>query len=138
MWARIGVKTKLIVTPFATHSQIFQRSEAAFYMLGSSTSTYDAQLSLQAIAHTRTAGADGNLNFARLSDARLDALIQQIKVEPDTARRNALIREALLRVRDEFLFVPIHHQIRPWAMKPGVRTQHRSNDMFEARFTTVN
>jgi peptide/nickel transport system substrate-binding protein len=137
MWAKIGVKVKLIVTPFATHSQIFQRSEAAFYMLGSSTSTFDAQLSLQAVAHSRTNGADGSLNFARLSDARLDALIQQIKVEPDTARRNAQIREALLRLRDEYLFVPIHHQIRPWAMKPGVSTLHRSNDTFEARFTTL-
>jgi peptide/nickel transport system substrate-binding protein len=53
------------------------------------------------------------------------------------ARRNALIREALLRIRDEYLFIPIHHQIRPWAMKPGVDTLHRSNDYFEARYTTI-
>jgi peptide/nickel transport system substrate-binding protein len=52
-------------------------------------------------------------------------------------KRNALIKEALLRIRDEALFIPIHHQIRPWAMKPGVDTLHRSNDYFEARYTTV-
>ena len=107
-------------------------------MLGWGVSTYDAQYAMQAWGHTRTNGPDGNFNFGKVSDAKLDALIQQIKFEPDTARRNAQIKEALLRIRDEFLFIPIHHQIRPWAMKPGVSTLHRSNDAFEARFTTVN
>jgi peptide/nickel transport system substrate-binding protein len=137
MWARIGVKARLIATPFSTHSQTFQRHESPFFMLGWGVSTYDALYGMQAWGHTRTSGADGNFNFGKVSDAQLDALIQKIKFEPDVARRNALIREALLRVRDEFLFIPIHHQIRPWAMKPGVQTLHRSNDYFEARFTQV-
>ena len=50
--------------------------------------------------------------------------------DPDNSR-------LVVRLRDEFLFVPIHHQIRPWAMKPSVSTLHRSNDYFEARYTTV-
>jgi peptide/nickel transport system substrate-binding protein len=137
MWSKIGVKARLIATPFATHSQTFQRQESSFFMLGWGVSTYDALYGMQAWGHTRTAGADGNFNFGKISDARLDGLIQQIKFEPDVAQRNALIREALLRIRDEHFFVPIHHQIRPWAMKPGVHTLHRSNDYFEARYTSV-
>lgn len=137
MWARIGVTVRLIATPFSTHSQTFQRGESPFFMLGWGVSTYDALYAMQAWGHTRTNGADGNFNFGKVSDAKLDALIQQIKFEPDVPRRNALIREALLRIRDESLFVPIHHQIRPWAMKQGVETSHRSNDYFEARYTTV-
>jgi peptide/nickel transport system substrate-binding protein len=92
---------------------------------------------MQAWGHTRTNGADGNFNFGKVSDAKLDSLIQLIKFEPDVAKRNALIHDALLRIRDESLFIPIHHQIRPWAMKPGVDTLHRSNDYFEARYTTI-
>jgi peptide/nickel transport system substrate-binding protein len=137
MWAKIGVKVRLIAAPFSTHSQTFQRGESPFYMLGWGVSTYDALYGMQAWGHTRTTGADGNFNFGKVSDAPLDALIQKIKFEPDVPKRNALIREALLRIRDESLFVPIHHQIRPWAMKPGVETLHRSNDYFEARYTTV-
>jgi peptide/nickel transport system substrate-binding protein len=137
MWAKIGVKIRLIAAPFSTHSQTFQRGESPFYMLGWGVSTYDALYGMQAWGHTRTTGADGNFNFGKVSDATLDALIQKIKFEPDVPKRNALIREALLRIRDESLFVPIHHQIRPWAMKPGVDTIHRSNDYFEARYTTV-
>lgn len=137
MWAKIGVKARLVAAPFSTHSQTFQRGESPFYMLGWGVSTYDALYAMQAWGHTRTNGADGNFNFGKVSDATLDALIQKIKFEPDVPRRNALIKEALLRIRDESLFIPIHHQIRPWAMKPGVDTAHRSNDYFEARYTTV-
>ncbi len=137
MWAKIGVKVRLIAQPFSTHSQTFQRGESPFYMLGWGVSTYDALYGMQAWGHTRTNGADGNFNFGKVSDAPLDALIQKIKFEPDVPKRNALIKEALLRIRDEYLFVPIHHQIRPWAMKPTVETIHRSNDYFEARYTTI-
>ena len=36
--------------------------------------------------------------------------------------------EARSRVRDEHLFIPIHYQVRPWAMKKNVDTVHRSDD----------
>lgn len=90
-------------------------------MLGWGISTYDALYGMQAWGHTRTSGADGNFFFGKVSDAKLDALI----------------RAALLRLRDEHLFIPLHHQVRPWAMKPGVETLHRSNDQFEGRFTSI-
>jgi peptide/nickel transport system substrate-binding protein len=48
-----------------------------------------------------------------------------------------MIREALLRIKDEVLLIPLHHQMRPWAMKAGVTTVHRSDDRPEARFTSV-
>ena len=42
-----------------------------------------------------------------------------------------------MRTRDEFLFVPLHHQLRPWAMKTSVTTLHRADDRPAARFTNV-
>ncbi len=106
-------------------------------MLGWGVATYDAQYSLQSLVRTRTAGADGNFNFGRVSDATVDRLVDAMKTETDVAKRNAMIREALVRTRDEFLYVPLHHQLRPWAMKQNVTTLHRSDDRPAARFTTV-
>jgi len=137
MWARVGVKANLLTAPMAQHSLTFQRFEAPLYMLGWGVATYDAQFTLQAIAHTKTTGADGNFNFAKLSDAKLDQLIDAMKTETDVPKRNAMIREALLRVRDEHFFIPLHHQMRPWAMKANVETLHRSDDRPEARFTNI-
>ena len=138
MWARIGVRARLIAQPMSLHIQALERLESPFYLIGISMPTYDAHQGLQGWGHSVDTRGNGGQNFNRLADATLDALVERIQFEPDIPQRNALIREALLRVRDEYLFIPVHHQIRPWAMKPGVRTLHRSNDTFEARFTSVN
>ncbi|KQV89251.1 ABC transporter substrate-binding protein [Pelomonas sp. Root1237] len=137
MWARIGVRVRLNAQPMSLHIQALERYESPFYLIGISMPTYDAHQGLQAWGHSRDARGNGGQNFNRLADAALDTFVERIQFEPDASARNALIREALLRVRDEFLFIPVHHQIRPWAMKPGVNTLHRSNDTFEARFTTL-
>jgi peptide/nickel transport system substrate-binding protein len=86
---------------------------------------------------TRSGGADGNFNFSRVSDPVVDKLVDAMKSETDVAKRNAMIREALVRTRDEVLVIPLHHQMRPWVMKTGITTVHRSDDRPEARLTMV-
>ncbi|MCP5287489.1 MAG: ABC transporter substrate-binding protein, partial [Burkholderiaceae bacterium] len=85
----------------------------------------------------RTSGADGNFNFSKINDPEVDKLVDAMKTEVDTAKRNAMIKDALVRTRDEVLLIPLHHQMRPWAMKTNVTTIHRSDDRPEARFTSV-
>ncbi len=137
MWAKIGVKTTLVAENFASFIQKMQNFDFSLYMLGWGVATYDAQYALQSIVRTRTTGADGNFNFSKVSDPTLDRLVDAMKTETDVTKRNALIREALIRTRDEVLTIPLHHQVRPWAMKAGVTTVHRSDDRPEVRFTSV-
>ncbi len=138
MWARVGVKATLAAENFATFIQKMQRFEFDAYMLGWGVATYDAQYSLQSLVRTRSTGADGNFNYSKVSDATLDKLVDGMKTETDLTKRNTMIRDALLRTRDEVLVIPLHHQVRPWAMKQGVTTIHRSDDRPEVRFTSVN
>jgi peptide/nickel transport system substrate-binding protein len=137
MWARIGIKASLVAENMATFSQKFQNFDSSLYMLGWGVATYDAQYTIQSLARTRTSGADGNFNFSKVSDPTVDRLTDAMKTETDVAKRDAMIREALLRIKDEALLIPIHHQMRPWAMKQGVTTIHRSDDRPEARFTSI-
>jgi peptide/nickel transport system substrate-binding protein len=137
MWAKIGIKASLVAENMATYSQKFQNFDTSLYMLGWGVATYDAQYTLQSIVRTRTGGADGNFNFSRVSDAQVDKLVDAMKSEVDVNKRNAMLKDALVRVRDEVLVIPIHHQMRPWAMKANVSTVHRSDDRPEARFATV-
>jgi peptide/nickel transport system substrate-binding protein len=137
MWARIGVKAQLAAENFATFSQKFQNFDTSLYMLGWGVATYDAQYAIQSLIRTRTSGADGNFNFGRISDPVVDRLNDAMKAEPDVAKRNGMIREALVRIKDEVLVIPLHHQVRPWAMKANVTTLHRSNDNPHMRFTNV-
>ncbi len=137
MWARAGVKVKLAAEGMATFIQKVQNFDSSAYMLGWGVATFDAQYSLQSLVRTRTSGADGNFNFGRTSDAKVDQLVDAMKTETDIAKRNAMIREALVRTRDEYLYVPLHHQLRPWAMKTGFTTLHRADDRPAARFTSM-
>ena len=137
MWARIGIKNTLVAEPMAQHALKFQNFDTSAYMLGWGVATYDAQYTLQSLLRTKSGGADGNYNFNKVSNARMDQLVDAMKTEVDVAKRNAMIKEALVLARDEQLLLPLHHQIRPWAMKTGVTTIHRSDDRPEARFTSV-
>ena len=137
MWARAGVRVKLASEGMATFIQKVQNFDSSAYLLGWGVATFDAQYSLQSLVRTRASGADGNFNFGRVSDAKIDQLVDAMKTETDVAKRNALIREALVRTRDEYLYVPLHHQLRPWAMKAGVTTLHRADDRPAARFTSM-
>jgi len=137
MWARIGVKAQLASENMATFIQKVQNFDSSIYLLGWGVANYDAQYSLQSLVRTRTSGADGNFNFSKVSDATLDKLIDGMKSETNEAKRNGMLRDALVRVRDETLLIPLHHQIRPWVMKASVSTVHRSDDRPEARFTSI-
>ncbi len=137
MWARIGVRTKLAAEAMATFIQKVQNFDTSLYLLGWGVATMDAQYTLQSLVRTRTTGADGNFNFGRVSDPEVDKLVDAMKSEVDLTKRNAMIKQALLRTRDEVLLIPLHHQLRPWAMKAGVDTVYRNDDRPEPRYTSV-
>jgi peptide/nickel transport system substrate-binding protein len=138
MWAKIGVKANLAAEPMATFISKVQNFDTSAYMLGWGVATFDALYMLQALARTKTTGADGSFNFVKLSDPKLDAIIDAMKTEMDAKKRDAMIKEALVMVRDQYYFVPLHYQLRPWAMKKNVSTIHRANDAPESRFAKID
>jgi len=138
MWARAGIKVKLNAMPFAGFIPKLLKMDTSAYMLGWGVATFDSLFMLQSLVRTKTTGADGNFNQGRISDPKLDAVIDAMKTEMDPKKRDALIREALVTVRDQHYYVPLHYQLRPWAMKKNVSTLHRANDFPESRFARAD
>ena len=139
MWTRIGVKTKLQTNPMSIHSAKIQKFDVSAYMLGWGVATFDALYSLDSLISTvdPKGGAAGNFNCGRMSNPIVDNLIQQIKTEMDPAKRNPMIHEALQIVKDDYNYLPLHDQIRPWAMRKNVTTVHRPDDRPMVIWTTV-
>ena len=138
MWAKAGLKVRLNSIPFANFIPKILNFDSSAYLLGWGVATFDAQYTLQSLVRTKTTGADGNFNQGRISDAKLDTTIDAIKIATDPKARDALLREGLVRTRDEHYYVPIHHQLRPWAMKKNVTTVHRADDRPESRYARVD
>ncbi|MGI9133205.1 MAG: ABC transporter substrate-binding protein, partial [Rhodoferax sp.] len=137
MWARAGLKVKLNAQPMASYIAKVQNFDHSTYMLGWGVATYDALFSTQSLARTKTTGADGSFNLGRISDPKLDALIDASKTEADVKKRDLLLRDALVMIRDNYYYIPLHHQLRPWAMKKSVTTVHKSNDQPESRYARI-
>jgi peptide/nickel transport system substrate-binding protein len=139
MWTRIGVKTKLQTQPMSTYISKIQKYDTSAYMLGWGVATMDALYSLDSLISTPdpAGGAAGNFNLGRYSNRDVDGLIAQIRIATDEKKRDALIHEALKIVKDDYGYLPLHHQIRPWAMRKGIETPYRADDRPVPWWTTV-
>jgi peptide/nickel transport system substrate-binding protein len=137
MWARAGVKVRLNALPFSNFIPKILNFDSSAYMLGWGVQTFDALYSLQSLVRTKTTGADGSFNLGRVSDPEIDRMVDQAKIETDEAKRDKLLRDGLVRTRDEYYYVPLHHQMRPWAMKKNVTITYSPDDRPTARFAVV-
>lgn len=138
MWTRIGVKTTLQAAPMSQFVTRVMNSDVSAYLFGWGVATFDALYSLDSLMATKDGKTSaGVYNAGRFSNAELDTKIGQIKVEMDMAKRDALLADALKLVKDEYLYLPVHHQIRPWAMRTNVDTQHRADDRPMPVWTTI-
>ena len=138
MWAKAGIRARLNSMPFANYIPKILNFDTSAYMLGWGVATFDALYSLQSLVRTKTTGADGSFNLGRISDPKLDNTIDAIKIATDPAARDALLKEGLEKTRDMAYYVPLHHQLRPWAMKKNVSIPYSPDDRPQARFTKVN
>jgi peptide/nickel transport system substrate-binding protein len=89
------------------------------------------------VLHGANGKGDGDYNYGRYSNARLDALIDQVKTELDVEKRRRLINEALLIEHDEFLLLPLHRQVIPWATRANVRAVHLANNNVIPQWVSV-
>ena len=138
MWGKIGLKVNLLAQSMPIFIAKIQNFDMSAYMLGWGVPNFDGNYSLVSLLHTKTTGAAGSFNLGRISDAKLDKIIEAIDVETDVKKRDAMLREALLITRDQYYYVPLHHQMRPWAMKKNVTTVYSPDDRPQARFAKVN
>ena len=135
--AALDVHAKLNAIPFANFIPKILNFDSSMYMLGWGVATFDGLYTLQSLVRTKTTGADGSFNLGRVSDPKLDTTIDAIKIATDPKARDALLREGLLTTRDQAYYIPLHHQMRPWAMKKSVTISYSPDDRPQARFATL-
>ncbi len=138
MWSRVGVKAKLRTLPLVTYFPMIQRYEASIYMLGWGVPTFDAMYSLQSLVRSVGADGDGNYNVGRYSNPKVDAVIDQAKVQTDLLVRNRMLTQALQMSNDDVSHIPLHNQVIPWAMKRGIDVVHRPDNRLDWRLIKVN
>jgi peptide/nickel transport system substrate-binding protein len=139
MLSRIGIKVNLLSQ---TKTKFFTKInspayDTPFYMLGWTPATYDAHNMLISLLHTRGANGAGLINDGGYSNPKLDALIDEIQVETDKAKRDALIHDAQVIVKDDIPTIPLHQQAVVWAMRSNINLTQLADNFFPLRYVTV-
>jgi peptide/nickel transport system substrate-binding protein len=119
MLGHIGIRVNLLSQSKAKHFPLITKEppETDFYLLGVGVPTYDSQYIFDDVLHTRTE-TRGTWNGSRYSDPETDRKIESLAGEVDAKKRDATIAELWAMVQRESLFLPLHHQMIAYAMRP--------------------
>jgi peptide/nickel transport system substrate-binding protein len=140
MLGRIGVEVDLLTE---TRSVYFGRVlaqggyDTSFYLLGWTPSSFDSYNPLYNLVGTRGEDDQGRFNIAGYSNPAIDALIDEILVETDLDRRDALIREAWTLLHEDVGYLPLHQQALTWGAGNHVDLVQRADNNFLWQFVTV-
>ncbi len=138
MLARIGIKVTLNAqTRLKYFAEISNPDyHTSFYMLGWTPNTYDALNTLYNQAGTRS-GTRGIFNDGGYSNPKFDALLDQIAVQTDPAKRDAEILAASQILKDDAAFMPLHQQVVVWATRKNVDLVQLADNAFPLMFVNV-
>lgn len=136
MLARVGVKINPLFVPRA---QYFAKVLAtggfntSFYLLGWTPGSFDSWNVLHNLVRCRddqATGGRGAFNLGGYCNQQVDALTDQILVEPDVAKRNQLIAQAYRIITDEVSHIPLHQQALAWGVSKKVELVQRADNQF--------
>ena len=138
MFSRVGVRAELNAQTRNKHFGKLLNKESDFYMLGWTPTTYDAHNAIWNLMMTSNDKDIGGNNVLGYSNKRVDELGRAIGVELDPAKRNAMIKEALIIHRDEVGHLPLHQQTVVWAARATVHLTQQADNTFPLRLVTVD
>lgn len=139
MLAKIGIKVALNAQTRLKYFAEISNPEyhTSFYMLGWTPNTYDAHNSLFNLAGTRN-GTRGIFNDGGYSNPKFDTLLDEIAIETDDSKRNAMIADASKMLQDDAAFIPLHQQVVVWAARKNIDLVQMADNAFPLRFVTVH
>ncbi len=137
MWSQVGVNTRVNAMPRATYFPKLEKLDTSAYMLGWGGAPTDAIFTLQPVMATWNGKGDGDYNYGRYSNPKLDALTARVKGEMNPATRLQLIRDALAAQQAEVNHIPLHRQVIPWAARAGVVVPHRADNWVTPTWVTL-
>ena len=136
--ARVGINVKVNSLQNARFFAKGQSRDTSFYLIGWGGPNTDAMFALQPLLHGRNEKGDGDYNWGDYHDEKMDALIDQAKVEMDKAKRQSLVNEALRIQHENVYHVPLHRRMAPWASRANVEVANRPDSWLEVRWVKVN
>jgi peptide/nickel transport system substrate-binding protein len=136
MLERVGIRANLVTSPSSVFFPKLSQGSGSLLEFGWSAAP-DPWGTLQSLVRTNDGLAAGAFNAGRYSNPKLDALIDSLRVEPDLAKRRAMVGDALRIIAAEMPLVPLYRRQLNWVMRPNIDVVHWPNDVLELRWVTM-
>jgi len=137
MWAQIGVKVAVNAMPRAVYFPKLEKTDTSMYMLGWGGATTDGIFILQPVLSSYNGKGDGDYNYGRYTNAKLDELTAKVKTNMQPEERLGQIHDALLAHNAETNHIPLHRQVIPWAARDNVSAVHRADNNVIPYWVTI-
>ncbi len=133
MLARIGVKVNLLAQPKAQYfAKVLKPGgyQTSFYLLGWTPGTSDSHNVLYDIMGCRDdpKSSRGEANLGGYCNKKLDAITDKVLVEPDTTKRDLLIKEAFEIAAKDYAYIPLHQQALAWGVSKKLKVVQRADN----------
>jgi peptide/nickel transport system substrate-binding protein len=136
MLEKVGIRASLVTSPSSVFFPKLSQGTGSLVEFGWSA-TPDPWGTLQSLVRTNDGLSAGAFNAGRYSNPKLDALIDGLRVEPDLAKRRAMVGDALRIVQAELPLLPLYRRQHNWVMRPNVEAVHWPNDVLELRWVSL-
>ncbi|MEJ8473900.1 ABC transporter substrate-binding protein [Roseibium algae] len=139
MLTKVGMKADLTAMPVRTYWKELRAGNYDMYLLGWSPGTFDAEHPVRFLVTTQNKEKKlGSWNFGGYSNARVDELLPLIQREIDPAKRQGMLDEVAMTVKDDVVYVPLHIQPLLWGSNANVELTQRADNFVMLRWINVN
>jgi peptide/nickel transport system substrate-binding protein len=136
MLEKVGIKASLVTSPSSVFFPKLSQGTGFLVEFGWSA-TPDAWNIFQSLVRSNDGLAAGAFNAGRYSNPKLDALIDGLRIEPNLAKRRAMVQDALRIVQAELPVIPLYRRKHNWVMRPNVDVVQWPNDVLELRWVSI-
>jgi len=136
MLEKVGIRASLVTSPSSVFFPKLSQGTGSLIEFGW-TPNPDPWSMLQSVVRSNDGLTAGAFNGGRYSNAKLDALIDGLRVEPDLVKRRQMASDALRILNAELPMIPLYRRQHNWVMRPNVDAVHWPNDVLELRWVTM-
>ena len=137
MLSRVGIRVSYRPLPFNILLPKVTTRDTSMYVIGWTPATTEPEGALVPLVRTPSRPGLGEYNVGLYSNAKVDGLIDQARVEFDHAKRTSLLNEAMTAIDAEAGFIPLVYRNVTWAMRKPVKAVIRPNDILDLRMVSV-
>jgi peptide/nickel transport system substrate-binding protein len=136
MLEKVGIRASLVTSPSSVFFPKLSQGTGFLVEFGWSASP-DPWGTLQSLVRSNDGLAAGAFNAGRYSNARLDALVDGLRIEPDLAKRRRMASDALRILAADLPLIPLYRRRHNWVMRPSIDVVQWPNDVLELRWVTL-